>query len=177
MTCSGTIDFGGGKPGLCDGVSGFESATLILPPGSLAVALIARVGTGPWQLVGSGPTLISGTGELECAVNDCTTSAACFGDNNASTHYDVTVQVPRASVTIRKTLSGDDPGVPFAVNVSCTSTPVAVPADVGATADGEISLGANDTKSSTVQIPAAQERGMSMHRRPSTRSSVLASAR
>ena len=39
-------------------------------PGEPAWGLVARVGTGPWTHVGSGPTLVSGTGVLEFAVND-----------------------------------------------------------------------------------------------------------
>ena len=158
VTCSGTIDFGGGSPGVCDGVSGFAGAALILGVGSnsppyMTVALIARVGTGPWQLVGSGPTLITGTGELELAVNDA--PAGGFTDNVASTHYNVTVAVPKATVTVTKTVTGDDPGVAsYPVKVSCTSTPVVTPASVTAAADSQISLGTNETKSSTVQVPA-----------------------
>ena len=139
-------------------MSGFAGSTLILGSGSnsppyLTVALIARVGTGSWQLVGSGPTLITGTGEIEFAVNDA--PAGGFTDNVASTHYNVTVAVPKSTITVTKTVTGDDPGVAsYPVKVSCTSTPVVTPASVTAAADGQISLGANETKSSTVQIPA-----------------------
>jgi hypothetical protein len=159
VTCSGTIDFGGGSPGVCDGVSGYPGANLILGSGSnsppyMTVALIARVGTGPWQLVGSGPTLITGTGEIELAVNDA--PAGGFSDNDAATHYNVTVAVPKATVTVTKTVTGDDPGVAsYPVKISCTSRPVVTPfGSVTATADSQISLGTNETKSSTVQVPA-----------------------
>ena len=39
-------------------------------PGAPAYGLIARVGTGPWVHVGSGPTKLSGKGVLVFAVND-----------------------------------------------------------------------------------------------------------
>ena len=39
-------------------------------PGAPAWGLVARVGTGPWVQVGSGPTSVAGTGVLEFAVND-----------------------------------------------------------------------------------------------------------
>jgi hypothetical protein len=160
VTCSGTIDFGAGPStsGVCDGVSGFSPTPLILGVASnsqpyMTVALIARVGTGAWQLVGSGSTLITGTGELEFAVNDA--PAGGFADNDPATHSNVTVAVPQATVTVSKTVTGDDPGVAsYPVTVSCTSTPAAAPSSVTAAADGEISLGADETKSSTVQIPA-----------------------
>ena len=158
VTCSGTIDFGASVPGVCDGVSGFASTPLILGVASnvqpyLTVALIARVGAGPWQVVGSGPTLITGTGELEFAVNDALSGG--FADNDPATHYNVTVAVAQATITLTKTITGDNPGVAsYPVTLSCTSTPVAEHSSVTAAADGEISLSANGTKSSTVQVPA-----------------------
>lgn len=39
-------------------------------PGAPAWGLLARVGSGPWVHVGSGPTTLSGAGVLEFAVND-----------------------------------------------------------------------------------------------------------
>ena len=41
-----------------------------LLPGAPAWGLVGRVGNGPWVHVGSGPTMLSGTGEVEFAVND-----------------------------------------------------------------------------------------------------------
>lgn len=161
VTCSGTVDFGGGSPSPCDGVTGYGGTPLILGTGSnstpyMTIALIARVGTGPWQLVGSGPTLITGTGELEFAVNDCGNVPQCFGDNNPQTAWAVNVAVPKADVTVRKTVAGDNPGVAsYPVTVSCTSSgAAAVPGSVTSAADGQIAVGANATKSATVQIPA-----------------------
>ena len=67
-------------------------------PGAPAWGLVARVGSGPWVQVGSGPTSVSGTGALQFAVNDdlltdnsgsftVTVSYACwpgwgYGDKN-----------------------------------------------------------------------------------------------
>ena len=39
-------------------------------PGAPAWGLVSRVGNGPWVHVGSGPTTLSGTGELVFAAND-----------------------------------------------------------------------------------------------------------
>ena len=54
--------------------------------GAPAWGLLARVGTGPWVQVGSGPTTVSGTGVLEFAVND-----DYLADNTGS--FTVTVSV------------------------------------------------------------------------------------
>lgn len=67
-------------------------------PGAPAWGLVARVGSGPWVHVGSGPTPVTGTGVLQLAVNDdllvdnrgsftVTVSYACwpgwgYGDEN-----------------------------------------------------------------------------------------------
>jgi hypothetical protein len=53
-------------------------------PGAPAWGLVARVGGGAWVQVGSGPTTLSGTGELVFAVND-----DLFWDNAGS--FTVTV--------------------------------------------------------------------------------------
>ena len=53
-------------------------------PGAPAWGLVARVGGGAWVQVGSGPTTLSGTGELDFAVND-----DLFWDNAGS--FTVTV--------------------------------------------------------------------------------------
>ena len=39
-------------------------------PGAPAWGLVGRVGGGPWVQIGTGPTRLSGTGELVFAVND-----------------------------------------------------------------------------------------------------------
>jgi len=53
-------------------------------PGAPAWGLVARVGSAAWTQVGSGPTTVSGTGELQFAVND-----DFLGDNSGS--FTVTV--------------------------------------------------------------------------------------
>jgi hypothetical protein len=46
-------------------------------PGVPEWAVIAEIGSGPWQLVGAGPTILSGNGELFLAVDD-----DYYGDNS-----------------------------------------------------------------------------------------------
>jgi len=50
-----------------------------LLPGAPAWGLVGRVGDGPWMQVGSGPTKLSGSGDVVFAVND-----SLFGDNSGS---------------------------------------------------------------------------------------------
>jgi hypothetical protein len=54
-------------------------------PGAPAWGLVARVGSGAWTHVGSGPTTVSGTGELQFAFND-----DFLGDNSGSFAVTVT---------------------------------------------------------------------------------------
>ena len=58
-----------------------------LAPGLPAFALIGRVGGGSWVLIGAGPTVLSGDGFLELAVND-----SDYDDNSGS--FTVTVIQP-----------------------------------------------------------------------------------
>jgi hypothetical protein len=57
-----------------DGYAGWDTTSTAYggfpSPGGPAWGLVARVGTGPWVQVGSGPTPLSGEGALEFAVND-----------------------------------------------------------------------------------------------------------
>ncbi|MEW6319979.1 MAG: right-handed parallel beta-helix repeat-containing protein [Acidobacteriota bacterium] len=58
-----------------------------LAPALPAITLVARIGTGPWQLVGAGPTVLGGPGQsgvLQFAVND-----SYYDDNGGS--FSVTV--------------------------------------------------------------------------------------
>jgi hypothetical protein len=55
-------------------------------PGGPAWGLVARVGSGSWVHVGSGPTTLSGTGALAFAVND-----DLLRDNRGSFTVTVTV--------------------------------------------------------------------------------------
>ena len=56
-----------------NGYPALGTDTQYLAPGAPAVSLVARIGGGPWQYVGAGPTVIGGgraSGLLELAVND-----------------------------------------------------------------------------------------------------------
>jgi hypothetical protein len=79
VTATGTICY---LASLCAGPDGDSSG----------VALIGRVGSGPWVKVGSGPTKLSGKGELVFAVSD-----SYFPDNTGS--FEVTVSYKRSGVT------------------------------------------------------------------------------
>jgi len=57
----------GGDPSFDTNQTGFGGFVL---PGAPAFGLIGRVGSGPWMQVGTGPTTLSGQGELVFAVND-----------------------------------------------------------------------------------------------------------
>ena len=84
LTASGVVEFGGGPIGP-DG-NGAACPSNCLAPGLSAISLVARVGGGPWQFIGSGPTLLTATsaGVLEFGVND-----NFFDDNTGA--FDVTV--------------------------------------------------------------------------------------
>jgi hypothetical protein len=76
VTAIGTFcPWGVGNP--CVGPDGDPSINTLqssyggyVVPGADAWALVARVGSGPWVEVGSGPTRMSGDGVLVLAVND-----------------------------------------------------------------------------------------------------------
>ena len=74
VTAAGTVCPGTGS---CFGPDGDASVDTtqsgyggFVTPGAPAWGLVARVGGGAWVQVGSGPTTLSGTGELVFAVND-----------------------------------------------------------------------------------------------------------
>jgi hypothetical protein len=134
----------GGNPGNSTGNS--------LVPNSPYGCLAARVGSGSWACIGSGPTELTGTGEIQLAVNDDFASPGVGYDDNSG-QFNVVITVPRATITVGKVVTGVDPGVSYPVTVTCTTTPFPV-GDVGTTADGSITLTDDDTQSSTVQIPA-----------------------
>jgi hypothetical protein len=87
ITVTATGDFFCGNPFLgCDvGPDGHPTKTggevgpAFLVPDLPAWSLIAKVGEGPWQFVGAGPTGVTGTGRLVFAINDDT-----YGDNSGS---------------------------------------------------------------------------------------------
>ena len=61
-------------------------------PGAPAWGLVGRVGDGPWVQVGSGPTTLSGTGELVFSIND-----DLWSDNAGSFTVTVSYSCPRRS--------------------------------------------------------------------------------
>lgn len=73
VTATGTVCPG---TGFCVSPAGYPSETTqsafggFVLPGAPAFGLVARVGTGPWVEIGSGPTTLSGNGVLVFAVND-----------------------------------------------------------------------------------------------------------
>ena len=72
VTGSGLINRGGGFPNNGPNGDGIACPAGCLAPGLSQLALVARVGAGPWQLVGVGPTVITApsAGFLEFGVND-----------------------------------------------------------------------------------------------------------
>ena len=76
LSATGTVCPNGSR--MCSGPDGNPAVDTTRngfpAPGEPAWALVARVGTGPWFHVGSGPTTVSGSGALELAVNDDTPS-------------------------------------------------------------------------------------------------------
>ena len=91
-----------------------------LATGLSEFGLIAKVGSGPWQFVGAGPTPISGTGALILAMND-----TFWGDNQGSMTVEV---VPAAvanegpgGVTQIGTYSDPDSGQNVAISASLGS--------------------------------------------------------
>jgi hypothetical protein len=78
-----------------------------LAPAPLAgISLIARIGTGPWQLVGAGPTTLTAAvaGTLQFAIND-----SYYGDNAGAFAVSVTL-VPTGIVTSAR--AGGSGGTP-----------------------------------------------------------------
>jgi hypothetical protein len=65
-----------------DGITPFENQSNWLMPAANAFALVGRIGTsGPWNVIGSGPTTLNGTGDLYMAMNDRLPN---YGDNAGS---------------------------------------------------------------------------------------------
>lgn len=65
-----------------------------------ALSLVGRVGDGPYQFIGSGPTRLSGTGELLLVANDQVTA---FSDNSGSwqVEYNLDSSTPIAAFQTR----------------------------------------------------------------------------
>ena len=92
-----------------------------LGPGLSVFSLIARVGSGPWQFVGAGPTPISGSGALVFAMNDNNP----WSDNQGSMSVEV---IPAAvadegpgDVTQDGTYDDPDSGQDVAISASVGS--------------------------------------------------------
>lgn len=68
---SGSVNRGIGPNVTADG-DGVPCPVTCVASGLSQIALVARVGSGPWQFVGRGPTVITAAsaGRLEFAVND-----------------------------------------------------------------------------------------------------------
>ncbi|MEO8679774.1 MAG: Ig-like domain-containing protein [Vicinamibacterales bacterium] len=71
LTASGSVSWYADRGNLSgpDGRDGLNDPSY-LAPGLPGISLVARIGTGPWQFVGRGPTILSGPGVLQLAVND-----------------------------------------------------------------------------------------------------------
>ena len=96
VTATGTVCYWPGPPAvICVGPDGDAGVNTSNPgfvlPDATGIALIGRVGNGPWVEVGSGTTL-SGKGKLVFAVNDI-----YFPDNTGS--FEVTVSYEKPGVT------------------------------------------------------------------------------
>jgi hypothetical protein len=81
---------------------------LIDTPSVLPFGLVGRIGTtGPWSVVGAGPTTLNGTGELFLAMND---QRGQFGDNTGA--LQVTYQalsIPGTNPPASSSIVGGDP--------------------------------------------------------------------
>jgi len=77
-----------------------------LLPGAPVMSLVARIGSGPWQFVGAGPTVLTATagGDLEIGVND-----NLYNDNTGAYYVSVTpvVNAP-GNVVFTETVVTDD---------------------------------------------------------------------
>jgi hypothetical protein len=153
INASGTVSLCG-NPATCDndpdgGVPG-NSTPNSLVPSSPYGCLAARVGSGSWQCIGSSGVL-DGPGEIQFGINDDFVSPGVgYEDNSGS--YTVVVGQPTRNVFVTVELTGDDPGVPIQVTVTCTteSVPELTSADlVVDNRAGEMVLGADDTRSIT----------------------------
>ena len=88
ITATGSVSWHVESPLASPDGAGFGADAPSLAPGLAAVALIARIGEGPWQFVGAGPMILQAGpfgGVLEFAVND-----SAYNDNSGS--FTVTIQ-------------------------------------------------------------------------------------
>jgi hypothetical protein len=101
LTATGTV-FGNAAKTQSAGPGGNGSCTsACFKPTLPRLALIGRVGANPWKTVGSGPTTLSGSGQLQLAVND-----AAYGDNSGTFTASVTAPTPgQAATSLTMTVS------------------------------------------------------------------------
>ncbi len=101
VTATGVVTYGSSLTVGPDGYGGTCSASCLVN-GVSGIALVARIGGGPWQFVGVGPTVLTATtaGALEFGVND-----NLFNDNSGS--FDVTVSPIVATSFTETVISGD----------------------------------------------------------------------
>ena len=124
ISATGTIDIGYGDGDTPDGApTAVSCATLCPAPTFTYWSLIARIGNGPWQEVGSGPTTVVGTGELYLGVDD-----DGYSDNSGDWTATVTAD-PATSDNPRLAVAIDGTGSQPAQNGSVTST--SAPIDCG----------------------------------------------
>ena len=100
VSASGTVGYCGAAttdPSCAAGPNGGSFTNYdFMVPWAPAGALIGKIGTGNWFVIGAGPTTVQGSGDLYLAINDVnaafhpgTTSADWYGDNYGS--FSVTV--------------------------------------------------------------------------------------
>jgi len=124
ISATGTIDIGYGDDDTPDGAPTAVSCATLCPAPTLTYwSLIARIGDGPWQEIGSGPTTIVGTGEVYLGVDD-----DGYGDNSGDWQATV-VADPVPSDNPRLAVAIDGPGSQPAQNGTVTSA--SVPIDCG----------------------------------------------
>ena len=111
ISASGMLNIGYGSSDTPDGDSTAGACSTQCPAPTLTYwSLIARIGDGPWQEVGSGPTTVVGTGELYLDVDD-----DGYADNSGSWTATVTADP----------LQSDNPRLAISLDVqngSVTST-------------------------------------------------------
>ena len=117
ISASGTIDIGYGPYDTPDGdPPGVSCSTQCPEPTFTYWSLIARIGDGPWQEVGSGPTTILGTGEVYLAVDD-----DGYTDNSGDWTATV-IADPAQSDYPRVAVARDVPNIPNTPDGTVTST-------------------------------------------------------
>jgi hypothetical protein len=97
ISCSGTIQLSPSQSAGCDGDPpdpAFPTYT-----GGNGGALIARVGSGSFTTVGTGPVTLTGPGVLQLAINDGVSgcNGSCWSDNTGSFSVTIATSAPPSS--------------------------------------------------------------------------------